>query len=142
MKTNLIFSISTFLILIGSGSAFSQKEDFEEKSEKVKAAKVAFITNRLNLTSAQAEKFWPVFNEFETEKRKIRKQLRGFKNDKLKEDASEEQYKVELNKMFALRQEELNLEKSYSEKFLKVISARQLVDLFKSESEFTRMLLQ
>ena len=44
--------------------------------------------------------------------------------------------------MFSLRQEELDLEKSYSEKFMKVISARQLADFYKAEKEFTKMLLK
>lgn len=55
-------------------------QDFEEDGEissialdRVQAQRVAFITEKIDLTSKEAQKFWPVFNEYEKEERKIRK---------------------------------------------------------------------
>jgi hypothetical protein len=44
--------------------------------------------------------------------------------------------------MFALRQEELDLEKSYSDKFLKVLKAKQMIEFYRAEKEFTKILLK
>ena len=36
--------------------------------ERLNAYKIAFFTRRLNLTSREAEKFWPVYNEYQKQK--------------------------------------------------------------------------
>ena len=38
----------------------------------MQALKIAFITQRLDLTSAEAEKFWPIYNEYEVEINNLR----------------------------------------------------------------------
>ena len=35
-----------------------------EKRERIKALKVAFITEKLELTESEAQKFWPIYNTF------------------------------------------------------------------------------
>ena len=53
----------------------------DRKFEEIKAHKTAFITDRVNLTSTQAEKFWPIYNKHEQEVMALRKtQLEGFKS--------------------------------------------------------------
>ncbi len=113
----------------------------EEKAEKIQAAKVAYITSKLNLTTAQAQTFWPVYNEFEGGKKKIRFQMKGLQKESKQGQLNDEQIKANVRKRLALRQEELDLEKQYVEKFLKVISASQVADLYDSEKEFTKLLL-
>lgn len=114
----------------------------ENRAEKVQAAKVAYITTRLNLSPLQAQQFWPVYNEFELARKKIRKQIKQLVVDTRQgADPSEEQLKTDLKKFMSLRQEELDLEKSYMEKFLKVISAKQLVEYYRSEKMFAKLLI-
>jgi len=113
----------------------------EEKAEKIQAAKVAYITSKLNLTTTQAQTFWPVYNEFEGGKKKIRFQMKGLQKEGKQGQLNDEQIKANVRKRLALRQEELDLEKQYVEKFLKVISASQVADLYDSEKEFTKLLL-
>lgn len=114
----------------------------EENSEKVMAAKVAFITSRLNLNTSQAQQFWPVYNEFEAERKKIRAQMKGLRREIKHAEANEEQLKGSIRKHFSIRQEELDLEKQYSEKFMKILSAKQVADFYESEKEFTKLLLR
>ena len=49
--------------------------------------------------------------------------------------------KASIRKRLALRQEELDLEKLYAEKFMKILSAEQVSELYESEKEFTKLLL-
>ncbi len=52
-----------------------------KRHDKIKAIKAAFITTELSLTSAEAEKFWPIYNNFEDKQFEIRfTKLRGIKN--------------------------------------------------------------
>ncbi len=41
-------------------------EDMKAMKDKFRADKVAFLTTRMDLTPAEAEKFWPVYNEFDS----------------------------------------------------------------------------
>lgn len=125
-------------------SAFAQPGggDKEEKSERVQAAKVAYITNRLNLSTTQAQQFWPMYNEFEEARKKIRKQLRHLRIDNQVNTGTDEQIKADIRKFFQLRQEELELEKQYAEKFLKVLTPKQVAEYYRAEREFTKMLLK
>ena len=140
-----MFKITTLILIffaaVLSGFAQPGPEELEDKGERVEAAKVAYITSKLNLTTAQAQQFWPIFNEFEMSKKKIRKQIKQLRIGNGVTDATEEQIKLDIKKMFQLRQEELDLEKSYSEKFAKAISTKQLAEFYRSEKDFTKMLL-
>ena len=51
-----------------------------EQKEKLKAHKIAFITERLQLTPAEAEKFWPVYNENEATVENLHKEFRKAHN--------------------------------------------------------------
>lgn len=145
MKRFIPTILSTILFFLTLVAAHAQPgpEDLDERGgDRVQAAKVAYITSKLSLTTVQAQQFWPLYNEFEAARKKIRKQIRQLRIDNMLLDANEDQLKTDIKKLFALRQEELDLEKLYAEKFLKVISAKQLAEYYRSEKEFTRMLIK
>ena len=60
IKNNLL----AILLFISCG-LFAQGKKMLEKKEEIFTLKVAFITNKLPLTSSEAEKFWPIYNAFE-----------------------------------------------------------------------------
>lgn len=122
------------ILCIAASNLKAQPQD----NEKVKAAKIAFITNKLNLTSKQAEQFWPLYNEFEAK----RKDLKGPSKEGAEAELTDAQAREEIKKMFASRQQEVDLEKEYADKFMKVISPKQVHALLHSEKEFTRMLVK
>ena len=49
------------LLLLVSSFQISLAQQGQHR-ERIKALKTAHITNELNLTSDEAEKFWPVYN--------------------------------------------------------------------------------
>ncbi len=62
--------IITVLTLFITFTVFSQRG--EKMQERIKAQKVAFITERLDLSAAEAQKFWPIYNAFEDETNRMR----------------------------------------------------------------------
>ena len=104
-------------------------------------AKIAFITNRVALTQDQAQKFWPLYNEFSDRRRELNRNGRLLRRD-MTEGMSDQQIRENFNQSFALRQQELNLEKEYFEKFQKVISLKQVAQLFVAERDFTREVIK
>jgi hypothetical protein len=140
MKNLLIYALFLFA---GSFAAVAQQEGQDPKNlEKIHAARIALISEKLNLSPNQAEKFWPVYREFTEQRMALRKQYQQAERNqdvaKPKPDRDQELLKLGM----LLKQQNLDLEKTYSERLLKVISAQQLLTLPKAEEEFRRMLLQ
>ena len=70
-----IISVFVFAALI-SVAAFAQKEGKKDDAwrDKVRAEQVAFITSELDLSEAEAQKFWPVYNEVQSKRREAYKE--------------------------------------------------------------------
>ena len=132
-----ILFITAFVI-----SSYSQRKDNIDQSEKIKAQKMAFITERICLSPADAQKFWPVYNEFNLKKDSLneirnnaRKALRG---NKLSNKQKEEAIDIQL----ILRQKEAEISKQYHEKFKKILTIDQLIKLYDAEQEFKMRLMR
>ena len=130
------------LLLAGTIRVQAQATDQrQERMNRIENAKIAFLTDKLSLTQEQAQRFWPLYNEF-TDKRKDlgqrQRQLRGTNIESL----NDQQIKDLLKQHLTLRQSEVNLDKEYYDKFQKVLSVRQTGQLLVAEREFTREILQ
>ena len=64
--------IIIFLVVFIFSISFAQ-EHKEQIRERIKARKIAFITDKVGLTSKEAEIFWPIYNEYNMEKKDIQK---------------------------------------------------------------------
>ena len=104
-------------------------------------AKIAFLTTRVSLTQDQAQKFWPLYNEFSDRRRELNRAGRLLRRD-ITEGMTDPQLRDNFAQAFNTRQQELNLEKEYFEKFQKVISLRQVAQLFQAERDFTKEVIR
>ncbi|MBR1699374.1 MAG: hypothetical protein IJ714_06285 [Bacteroidales bacterium] len=80
-----IINVLCALALIGSVTAYAQKKgDKEDWREKIRSQQVAMITSELDLTEAEAQAFWPVYNEVQAQRREAfkasAKALKALKN--------------------------------------------------------------
>jgi Spy/CpxP family protein refolding chaperone len=117
-----------------------------KKKEQIKALKVAFITNELELTSDEATKFWPLFNAFEEKQQEIKKQkLKGYlkrvDNDSF-DNLSEKDATTMLSQMESTEDELYQLKKKFVASLKGVISPIKILKLKKAEENFNRKLLQ
>ncbi|MEJ1240011.1 hypothetical protein WBG78_17860 [Chryseolinea sp. T2] len=109
---------------------------------KIQAARVAYITDQLALTPEEAEKFWPIYREFSSKRKELRMQLHNAKNNPDPGKTAEQNEKALVDQQFDIKQKELNLEKDYSTRLLKVISAQKLRTLPDAERRFRQMILE
>jgi Spy/CpxP family protein refolding chaperone len=114
----------------------------EGGNQKIDNAKIGLITNRLNLSTEQSQQFWPVYNEFDSKKKDIKKQLRRLIVETNTLTTPDEKILANIKETLNLQQKEVDLEREYMNKFLKVINVRQLAELYKAEQVFTQMLIQ
>ena len=114
-----------------------------EKKEKIEQLKIAFITKELELTTDQAEKFWPVYNEMAgklKDERKTRKVLSTELKDGL-ETLSETDIKKKTNAVLDSEIKEAELKKEYTEKIAAIIGYKKATKLLSLEQRFKRELL-
>ena len=127
------------LITMSSISAFGQRPMDNprnpESHEKIRAAHAAYITERIELTSSESEKFWPVYREYNEKKRELRQQLREV-------NQAEADYKKILDLELRLKQEEIKNKKEYTGKLQQIIPAEKLVKLRQAEMDFRRLILR
>jgi hypothetical protein len=129
-----------FLSLI-SFCAGAQDDDQEivqrdpKAEQKIRAAHAAYVTERLELTPEEAEKFWPVYREYAQKRQGIRQQMKT-----AREKGASEKELLDLD--FKIKQQQLDLEKEYSGKFEKVITPQKILNLKQAEGDFRRLLLR
>ena len=129
---------TVFLICLLSLGSYAQQGG----REKIKVAKIALITERLNLTPDEAQKFWPIYNEYASKQEEIRRSFIEANRKHDPETASDEDNKRMLELGMQAKEKSLRLEKGYSERFLKIINNRQMLNLRKAEIDFKEMLLK
>jgi hypothetical protein len=122
--------------------AFAQEPEVEQDTkavEKINSLRIAYLSEKLGLTTEQAEKFWPVYREFSDKRRALRQELIDARKQlKQGQDPNTDERLVKLG--LELKQRELDLEKTYSDRLLKVITAQQILSLRKAEGDFQLML--
>lgn len=130
------------LILIVSAISFTysfgQRPGGQQyDKEKLEAARVAFITNRLDLKTEQAEKFWPLFNKYNEERGELMNQISSI-NRSSTEDITDAKAKEMIQKRLNIQQQLLDKEKVFMEEVTKIITPVQAIKLGGVTREFTR----
>ncbi len=127
------------LILTLSITAFSQDKD---RYERIKALKIAFITERLELTETEAQKFWPIYNVFEAENHKLRRETSG-KYRKVDFDTMNEQdAKKHLEEMMISDAKKHQLKQQFVNDLLKVLPAKKIILLKVTEDAFNQRMME
>ncbi len=112
--------------------------------DQIEAMKVAFITKNVGLTPQESEKFWPLFNEYESKQKLIRISYRDF--SKVSAEEINKLSDAELGKLIEnhtlIKQKELELFSEYHSKFLTVLSVKKVAKPYLSQEEFKKHLLQ
>jgi len=86
---------------------------------RLQAYKIAFLTKKLELSPEEAQRFWPIYNNYEADMRNARVEKRQGNDNEIEAD-----------------ERVLNIRKKYNTDFSKVLSADKVNTLFRSEKEF------
>jgi hypothetical protein len=111
--------------------------------EKLNAYKIAFFTRRLNLTTQEAEKFWPVYNDFQNKRNAIQIERQGLnRNVNQNEINMPEKEMIETgDKLISLQVQEALLAQDYHKKFKEVLSPAKVLRLYQAENQYRLQLL-
>lgn len=131
----VVFLLSTTTFLFGQ---------HRPDKEKIKALKVAYITERLDLTSKEAQVFWPIYNAHEEQMEAFRDRERNQIYSKLRDMESLSDGEIEglFQDLVSLENEKHKVRQQFLKDLRKVISAKKTFLLLKTENGFKRRLLQ
>ena len=116
----------------------------EKRREEIESFRVAYFTRQLNLTSEEAKKFWPVYNEMQAEIQKLQKERRNRHRDLRdnQDNISDAELEKSINEEMASRQKELDIEKKYHERFKQILSMKKLAIFYRAQEGFKRELIR
>ena len=106
-------------LFLGFTIAGMSQDDDKKDGGRIEALKIAYLTRKLNLTTEEAQKFWPVYNKYADELRKVQLESRQNKTSEI-----EREEKV------------LNIRKRYNGEFAKALSGEKVNAFFRVEKEF------
>lgn len=127
------------IFLLISGLAIGQH------GEKIHAYKTAYITKAMDLSPAEAEKFWPIYNQYEDRFNKLRKQERHEIFELVDGDLdalTESEAKALIEKIRALKTQEHEYHEAMMDDLLEILPAKKVLQLKQAEQSFKRNLLE
>lgn len=136
MKHTLIL-IATVLF-----STISIAQNRDDHHEKIKTLKVAYITEKLNLTQAEAQKFWPIYNKFDDDYDALRDASSTKRKNIDLDNITEREAKVLIQEMSELSNKRHLLFQKYIADLQTVLPAKKVIQLKKVEDDFKRKMFE
>ncbi len=139
MKKILLIVLSLTSLL-----SFGQRERKQDSHhEKIDAMRVAFITKEAELTTEEAQVFWPIYNELTDKVRAIEKEdIKAHIEGMKAEDRTEKQVEDGIQAHFKREAQKLAIQKEYHERLKKVLTVTKIEKVYISEFRFKRKLMK
>jgi len=107
------------------------------KKEQKEARRIAFYTEKLDLSRGEAESFWPVYREMDKAMSALRKEMKTKRKGNITEMSDKELEQL-LDNMIDFKQKELDLKKKYHDEFKKILPIRKVAKLYHAEEQFKK----
>lgn len=138
--------IITFICISLFLSFSIQAQKSKESRKKIRALKIAYITEQLNLTASEAERFWPLYNVYNKEQNTIRGNFRTSLRNTARRDeintVNEEQAKKLVQLKLQTDKKLYESQKKFIDKMIGIISYKKIITLQMAEIEFGRKLMR
>ncbi len=139
------YLLSIFLLIFGSGVyAQSGPNPGKAADDNMESLKIAYFTKHIQLTPAEAKVFWPVYNKYQAELKKVR--LERNKRRKAAKDVyysmSEQELEAYVDGEIISQQKEVDIKRKYHAQFKEILPLLKVGLLYKTEYEFKKKLLE
>ena len=128
------------IMVLTSSMVLSQNPN----QEKLNVYKIAFFTRKLNLTTGEAEKFWPLYNEYQDKKMEIQKERMklNMKINQETSDLNEKELAAAADKIIELQVAETDLAVTFHKHIKEVLPPIKVIRLYQAENQFRMQLLK
>ena len=136
MKRTLIIITCLFISFV------TNAQDRMDRNEKIKSLKIAYITEKLDLSETEAAKFWPIYNAFEEKMHALRKEAHDDRKTIDDQNLTETQADALIKKFKESNIVRNDLYIKYISDLQKVMSSKKIVLLKKVEDDFKRKMFE
>ncbi|MCY1722810.1 hypothetical protein OU798_20855 [Prolixibacteraceae bacterium Z1-6] len=141
---NIIILFTISLLALNQMVVFAQPgnqgrdKEHQERWEKYRSEKIAFLTTNLDLSPEEAQKFWPIYNEMDKEKSEAQMRRRELEQKVHNAEASlSDKQIIKLTREYAGNMEQEGaLSTKYNEKFLSILPPQKVLKLYQVENDF------
>lgn len=132
-----------FVLFLLTLSGFSQNhKDNPDFWEAIRTKRIAFFTQAVGFTPAEAQQFWPVYNAFDKQRVDLMKRRRALDETlEHNSNATEADFKKLTTEYVSIPMEEARLMQNYNEKYLKILPAAKVCKLYMAERKFREYLM-
>jgi len=128
-------------LLLAAFTLTAQPDRMQEQvRDKIEAYKIAFFTEKLQLTPDESKRFWPLFNQFENEREALKNRYGG--EDTRIELMSDKEVEDFLTKHIEMEEQMVKLRRDYIQRFKEILPIRKVAMLQRIDTEFKRALLE
>ncbi|QIL38508.1 hypothetical protein G7074_03990 [Pedobacter sp. HDW13] len=135
---NLIFVALMFLL---PTALLAQRP----KVEEIESLKIAYFTQKLDLSPEEAKIFWPIYNDMQSEQNALRKErmqkMISFRKVDEIDNLSDAQVQSLITSEFDFKQRDLNLDKKYYNKLKSSLPIKVVGKFYRAQEGFKRELL-
>lgn len=115
------------------------------KGEEIESLKIAFFTQKLDLSPEEAKIFWPIYNDMQAEQNALRKErmqkMISFRKVDEIDNLSDAQVQTLITSEFDFKQRDLNLDKKYYNKLKSSLPIKVVGKFYRAQEAFKRELL-
>ncbi|WP_029274065.1 hypothetical protein [Pedobacter borealis] len=115
------------------------------KGEEIESLKIAFFTQKLDLSPEEAKIFWPIYNDMQAEQNALRKErmqkMISFRKTTEIDNLTDAQVQSLITSEFDFKQRDLNLDKKYYNKLKSVLPIKIVGKFYRAQEGFKRELL-
>lgn len=142
------FAVVTIILMMAAvcsaqGKKHEQSEKKTTRWEQIKAEKVGFITQRLNLSVEEAQLFWPVYNQYQkacaTAGKNLRHAMKALKPKSKECTVSDKEYEELISAYLKAKKEFDSILESFNKEFLKVLPPAKVANLYMAEEDFKKV---
>lgn len=138
-----LYTISLLFILtllsITSSRGYAQQGSDAELRERIRAAQVAYLSQKLDLTPDEAQKFWPLYNQYTKE---VEQLIQERRNTGVKQPDHAEKDQHGGDKELGYERRMLDIKTHYDKEFQKVLPTAKAGNVFRTEREFRSQLVR
>lgn len=134
----LLLAFLVLAVPFPGANAQEKKRDWEDR---FKAEKIAYLTDAMDLTSAEAERFWPVYNKCECERKScFRASMKAYKalNEAIASGKDGNEINSLLDKYIEAQESGKNIDRRYVAEFRKILPSQKVAKLYIAEESFRR----
>jgi hypothetical protein len=143
-KSLTIKFLALFMLMAFSGNIFAQRQpDRVRNVDRIKAQRIAFLTEKMSLTPEEAQKLWPVLIEFNDKRKQLLIEFRASwlsDTDVSKLTDKEAEKYAEAHVLHI--EKSAKLARELHEELKKILPPKKIALLYEAEEEFNRKLMR